>query len=136
MLNLSIACWIGSCVGQACFVIRPPVVIPGHLLTRSILTCPAVRLKVVIGFSVHVFCNVRINWEVHCFALLWHIESVWLHISKFCPNMLSFSSYFAFVCSVVHASVYLCPSHKSYFSCRYSGCFFYSCYHWTQYTPL
>ena len=81
MLNLSIARWIGSWVGQACFAIRPPTVILGHILTRSILTCLAVRLKVVIGFSVLVFCNVRINWEVHYFVLLWHIESAWLHIS-------------------------------------------------------
>ena len=121
MVNLSIARWIGSWAGQACFVIRPPTVIPGHLLTRSILTYPAVRLKVVVGFSVHVFCNVQITWEVHCFALLWHIESVWLHISKFCPNMLSFPSYSAFVYSVVHENVYLCPSHKFYFSYCYSG---------------
>ena len=113
---------------SVCFVICPPTVIPGHLLTRSILTHPAVRLKVVISLSVHVFCNDRINWEVHFFAVLWHIESIWLHISKCCRNMLSFSSYFAFFCSVVHAIVYFCPFHKFYFNCCYSGCFFYSCY--------
>jgi hypothetical protein len=66
--------------GTVCFVIRSPTVIPGHLLARSILTCPAVRLKVVIGFSVRVYFNVRSYWEVHCFALLWHIYSAWLHI--------------------------------------------------------